>query len=202
MFAISGLLMIISYIFAVMFTEMFKDLYAEGYTGDVDYFGDLGDSLFTLFQMMTFDNFANMTREMMLAHKWAWIPVVAYVVVAGFVIVNLIIAVICDAVHMLQDTDKAKLRGKTVENTNDDRDKINDHHHITHIDNPKSTMSENSYDYSNDDNVGDQGNIANKYINLAQQFDMLENHVIELAKIQNQTKISVDALSLTSSNPR
>ena len=35
----------------------------------------------------------------------AWIPFVIFIILTGFVVVNLIIAVICDAVHMLGGVD-------------------------------------------------------------------------------------------------
>lgn len=44
MFAIGLLLMLVSYIFAVMFTQLFKDLYEDGLT-DEDYFGRLDNTL-------------------------------------------------------------------------------------------------------------------------------------------------------------
>ena len=50
--AICMLLGLIFYIFSVMFTQLFKDLYPEGKVEE-PYFSTLYDSLFTLFQMMT-----------------------------------------------------------------------------------------------------------------------------------------------------
>ena len=49
--AIFTLLLLIFYIFAVMFTTLFKDMYEEGYTG-ANYFGRMDYTLFTLFQIL------------------------------------------------------------------------------------------------------------------------------------------------------
>ena len=49
--SIFTLLLLIFYIFAVMYTQLFKYYYAEGYT-DQDYFGRLDYTLFTLFQFL------------------------------------------------------------------------------------------------------------------------------------------------------
>lgn len=49
--AIFTLLLLIFYIFAVMFTSLFKDLYVDGYTS-IDYFGRIDYTLFTLFQIL------------------------------------------------------------------------------------------------------------------------------------------------------
>ena len=62
MAAIGLLLLLIFYIFAVMFTQLFKDLYHEGKTSD-DYFSRLDATFFTLFQIMTLDSWADIARE-------------------------------------------------------------------------------------------------------------------------------------------
>ena len=49
--AIFTLLLLIFYIYAVMFTQLFKDYYSEGYTSQ-DYFGRMDYTLFTLFQIL------------------------------------------------------------------------------------------------------------------------------------------------------
>lgn len=116
MFAIGLLLFLVSYIFAVMFTQLFKDLYEDDKT-DYDYFGRIDDTFFTLFQMMTLDNWADIARQVMAVHAWAWIPFITFVIITGFVVVNLIIAVICDAVSALEDEERAKLHGTFDANT-------------------------------------------------------------------------------------
>ena len=45
----------------------------------------------------------------------AWIPIMAFVTISGFIVVNLIIAVICDAVSNLEDDEKAKIHGDYVD---------------------------------------------------------------------------------------
>jgi hypothetical protein len=50
-------------------------------------------------------------EQIQLYYFWAWIPFVAFLVITGFVIVNLIIAVICDAVRVMGDEKKNDLTG-------------------------------------------------------------------------------------------
>jgi hypothetical protein len=114
MAAIGLMLFLIFYIFAVMFTQLFKDLYAEGYT-DFDYFSRMDGTFFTLFQIMTLDNWADIARQVIKVYKWAWLPFTAFVIISGFIVVNLIIAVICDAISALHKDDKAKLHGNFEE---------------------------------------------------------------------------------------
>ena len=101
MFAIGLLLLLIFYIFAVMFTELFKSLYADGVTSE-DYFSRLDYTFFTLFQLMTMDSWSSITKEVMAVYSWAWLPFITFVVISSFIIINLVIAVICDAVAELQ----------------------------------------------------------------------------------------------------
>ena len=90
--AIAALLGLISYIFAVMFTELFGDLLLSD-----DYFSTLDRSLLTCFQMVTLE-WSDIMRECMVQVWWAWIPFVSYIVITAFIIFNLIVAVVCESV--------------------------------------------------------------------------------------------------------
>jgi hypothetical protein len=117
MAAIGLMLFLIFYIFAVMFTQLFKDLYKDELT-DYDYFSRIDGTFFTLFQIMTLDNWADVARQVIAVFTWAWVPFIAFVIISGFIVVNLIIAVICDAISALHADDKAKIQG----NFQDDED--------------------------------------------------------------------------------
>jgi hypothetical protein len=108
--AIVFLLFLVSYIFAVMFTQLFKELYENKGTEE-DYFGRIDKTFFTLFQIMTLDNWADVARQVMDTDPWAWLPFIVFVIITGFVVVNLMIAVICDSIAALHDDDRAKLHG-------------------------------------------------------------------------------------------
>ena len=95
--AITALLLLIFYIFAVLFTQLFGDLELSG-----DYFGRLDYSLLTLFVMMTME-WADVARECMQQIWWAWVPFVAFIMITGFIVFNLIIAVVCDAVAVIEN---------------------------------------------------------------------------------------------------
>lgn len=97
MFAIFFLLAILFLIFSILFTDLFKSTYDDGITTE-DYFSRIDISLFTLFQIMTLDGWAEICKEIMEEYPWAWAPFVAFVVVSSFFFLNLVIAVVCDAV--------------------------------------------------------------------------------------------------------
>jgi hypothetical protein len=95
--AITALLLLIFYIFGVLFTELFGDLELSG-----EYFTRLDYSLLTLFTMMTME-WSDIARECMAQISWAWIPFVSFIMITGFIVFNLIIAVVCDAVAVLEE---------------------------------------------------------------------------------------------------
>eukprot|EP00581_Thalassiosira_minuscula_P013488 CAMPEP_0183719114 /NCGR_PEP_ID=MMETSP0737-20130205/12191_1 /TAXON_ID=385413 /ORGANISM="Thalassiosira miniscula, Strain CCMP1093" /LENGTH=404 /DNA_ID=CAMNT_0025948815 /DNA_START=104 /DNA_END=1318 /DNA_ORIENTATION=- len=95
--AITALLSLIFYIFAVLFTQLFGGLELSG-----DYFTRLDHSILTLFVMMTME-WADVARECMAEISWAWAPFVAFIMITGFIVFNLIIAVVCDAVAVIEN---------------------------------------------------------------------------------------------------
>ena len=52
------------YVFAVLFTNLYAELYDEGFL-DWDYFGRLDRTLITLFQFMTLDSWTGVVRQVM-----------------------------------------------------------------------------------------------------------------------------------------
>lgn len=98
---------------STMCTLLFKDAYENGYTS-FNYFGRIDLSLLTLFQMMTFDNWHEPVRELMVAYPWAWIIFVFWVFVSGFVIMNLIIAIVCEALVNVDQMGKKALMGQAI----------------------------------------------------------------------------------------
>jgi hypothetical protein len=107
MLAIFCLLLLIFYIYGVMCTVLFKDLFREGLTTN-DYFSRLDISLWTLLAMMTLD-WGDTTRQVMLVYPWAWAIFVSFVMITSFIAYNLIIAVVCDSVSVIEKMDKEEV---------------------------------------------------------------------------------------------
>lgn len=91
------LLSVIFYVAAVFFTDFFGDMYKEG-TLSVDYFGTMGRTLFTLFQIMTGAGWPDVAREIMITYNWSWLPFVLFISVTMFIVVELTIAALCRSV--------------------------------------------------------------------------------------------------------
>lgn len=87
---------LIFYVFAVMATKLFGEILP-------DRFGTFGDSLFTLFQMMTLESWAEANVRPVLEHQpMAWLFFVPFILVATFVVLNLFIGVIVDSIQTLR----------------------------------------------------------------------------------------------------
>lgn len=152
-----------------MFTQLFKDLHENGDTEE-DYFSRMDRTFFTLFQIMTLDSWADIAREVMIVYSWAWLPFIAFVIITGFIVVNLIIAVICDAISALNDDEKAKLEGQF---------------------DGKGQEEDGDSDGENDNADGGPTPEAD----VQEQLDSLEAQVEELTRVQVQTLYTLEYLA-------
>jgi voltage-gated sodium channel len=96
MLGIVFLVLFLFYIFAVMFTNFFQDIPEEDLSQD--YFGSLDKSTYTLFQIMTLDNWTVISEELTSVYRWAWLPIVSFIVSSTFFFGSLAIAVVTEAV--------------------------------------------------------------------------------------------------------
>jgi voltage-gated sodium channel len=91
--AIMAVLGLLFYVGAVMTTDLFGD-------EDPEHFGSIGNSMFTLFQVMTGDGWSDVVRPLLPAHPWAgWGFFIPFIVLSSFAVLNLFIAVIVEALQ-------------------------------------------------------------------------------------------------------
>jgi voltage-gated sodium channel len=90
--SIALLLIIFFYVFAVMATKLFSAEFPQ-------WFGSLWGSMFSLFQIMTLEGWAEIAREVMVSHPMAWIFFMVFILLATFTVLNLFIAVIVNAMQ-------------------------------------------------------------------------------------------------------
>ncbi|MEU7474556.1 ion transporter [Lentzea sp. NPDC042327] len=104
MASITALLALVLYVSAVIATKLFSAVAPE-------YFGDLGDSLFTLFQVMTGEAWSEVARTVMAEKPFAWVFFVGYLVVTTFTVLNLFIAVAVSAMQtqMTEEHDREEM---------------------------------------------------------------------------------------------
>lgn len=103
MASIAGLLSLFFYIFAIMATK----LYSEGFP---EWFGSLGSSFYTLFQIMTLESWSmGIVRPVMESNPYAWLFFIPFIFVATFIMINLIVAVVVDAMAEINKKDEIKV---------------------------------------------------------------------------------------------
>jgi len=90
--SIGFLLLVFFYVFAVMATKLFGPQFPQ-------WFGSLWGSMFSLFQIMTLEGWAEIAREIMEQMPAAWLFFLAFILLGTFTVLNLFIAVIVNAMQ-------------------------------------------------------------------------------------------------------
>ncbi|MGD8587311.1 MAG: ion transporter [Chromatiales bacterium] len=97
--SIALVLGILYYVFAVIATNLFADTYPE-------WFGTLGHSLYTLFQIMTLESWSmGIARPVMEQFPYAWAFFIPFILVATFTMLNLFIAIIVNAMQSYSEAE-------------------------------------------------------------------------------------------------
>lgn len=95
--SVAGLTLIIFYVFSVMATNLFGEDFPE-------LFGSMGNSAFTLFQVMTLESWSEgVARPIMEKIPYAWVFFLLFILIATFIVINLFIAVIVDSLNNLEN---------------------------------------------------------------------------------------------------
>lgn len=103
--AIALVLLLIFYVFAVIATRLFGEAFP-------DWFGHLGASLYTLFQVMTLESWSmGIARPVMERYPHAWLFFMPFILVATFTMLNLFIAIIVNAMQEFNEAGQAETRG-------------------------------------------------------------------------------------------
>lgn len=108
---ISLLLILVFYVFSVIATTLFGSAFG-------DWFGTLGKSFFTLFQIMTLESWAmGIVRPICDVYPYAWLFFVPFVLISSFVILNVFIAVIVNGMgeaRRMQEKKQAALAAEML----------------------------------------------------------------------------------------
>ncbi len=104
--SIFTILGIVLYVGSLMATNLYGEEFPE-------YFGTLGSSVFSLFQILTTEGWPDIVRPIMSKYPHSWMFFITYLFAATFIVLNLFIAVIVDAMqkssdHLKEERNKAK----------------------------------------------------------------------------------------------
>lgn len=103
MASIAGLMMLLFYISAIMSTSLFAETFPQ-------WFGTLGESFYTLFQVMTLESWSmGIVRPIMEVHPYAWTFFIPYIFIVTFIMINLIVAVVVDAMAAINKDESENL---------------------------------------------------------------------------------------------
>ena len=98
--SIAMVLGLVFYVSAVIATGLFSADFPE-------WFGTLGRSVYTLFQVMTLESWSmGIVRPLMEVFPYAWVFSIPFILIATFTMLNLFIAIIVNAMQTVTDADR------------------------------------------------------------------------------------------------
>lgn len=104
MTSVLTLLSLVFYIAAVMSTKLFGATFP-------DWFGSIGASLYTLFQVMTLESWSmGIVRPVMEVHPMAWLFFIIFILLTTFAVLNLFIAIVVDAMSATEHDEQQETR--------------------------------------------------------------------------------------------
>lgn len=93
---------LVFYVAAVAATKLFGDQFP-------DWFGSLGRSMYSLFQVMTLESWSmGIVRPVMEAFPYAWLFFVPFIVITSFAVLNLFIALLVNSMNSQHDAEMHK----------------------------------------------------------------------------------------------
>ena len=92
------LLLLVYYIFSIMGTTLFGPQFP-------DWFGSIGKSFYTLFQVMTLESWSmGISRPVMEVFSWAWLYFVPFVLCTSFLIMNVVVGIVVNAISEVSES--------------------------------------------------------------------------------------------------
>ena len=116
--SIIALLLLIFYVFAVMATRLFGTEFAQ-------WFGTIGGSMFSLFQIMTLESWSmGIVRPVLEVYPYAWAFFVPFILITSFAVLNLFIAIIVNAMQSQNDSEQQEAMAEISARGQDERERI------------------------------------------------------------------------------
>jgi len=103
MASIAALMLLFFYVFAIMANNLYAETFPQ-------WFGTLGESFYTLFQVMTLESWSmGIVRPILEQHPYAWLFFIPFIFVVTFIMVNLIVAIVVDAMNEIHASEEAHI---------------------------------------------------------------------------------------------
>ncbi len=94
--SVAGILFILYYVGAIIGVNLFRET-------SPTYFGDIGTTFFTLFQLMTLEGWNSVAEEVMVHHPRSWMFFVTFIIFTNFTTLNLLFGIIVDAMESAKE---------------------------------------------------------------------------------------------------
>ncbi len=101
--SVAGIVLIVFYVGSVISTKLFGEAHPE-------WFGSVGASLYTLFQIMTLESWSmGIVRPVMETHPHAWLFFIPFILVTTYTVINLVVGIIVSAMEERSFEDGTKV---------------------------------------------------------------------------------------------
>ena len=105
MVSVVGVLGLIFYVASVLATKLFG-IHPDPFMQE--WFGSIGASAYTLFQIMTLESWSmGVVRPTMELFPWAWAFFIPFIIITSFAVLNFFIGIIVDSMQIAQKDDQA-----------------------------------------------------------------------------------------------
>ncbi len=106
MVSVVGVLGLIFYVASVLATKLFG-IHPDPYMQE--WFGSIGASAYTLFQIMTLESWSmGVVRPTMEIFPWAWAFFIPFIIITSFAVLNFFIGIIVDSMQVAQTQDETE----------------------------------------------------------------------------------------------
>ena len=107
----SALLLLFYYVYGIIGTVLFGQRFPE-------WFGSLGASIYSLFQVMTLESWSmGIARPVIAAFPYAWIYFVSYILITSFLVMNVVVGIVLNSIS--ESVSEEKLQGGQGANDHD-----------------------------------------------------------------------------------
>ena len=99
--SVAGITAAILFVYGMIGWLMFADAIPE-------HWGNIGRAMLTLFVMLTLENFPNYMYEGMDVHPWSWLYFVSFILVAAFIVLNVLIGIVLNSMEEAREAERRK----------------------------------------------------------------------------------------------
>jgi len=118
MVSVVGVLGLIFYVASVLATKLFG---THPDPNMQEWFGSIGASAYTLFQIMTLESWSmGVVRPTMQLFPWAWAFFIPFIIITSFAVLNFFIGIIVDSMQIVQKQEEISDTDKTADITEKD----------------------------------------------------------------------------------